>query len=128
MGKVYFNITKKFVDSKPDPADFKVDPKTGKPVAFVEFKADEPKVYAELGRVYLQMKSYPEAKKQLDHALALDPENYEANFALLRFYSFTDDPRREEQSKRFADIKKNREKLYLESMRVIEARPETESP
>ncbi|TCK75867.1 tetratricopeptide repeat protein [Acidipila rosea] len=91
-------------------------------------KADEPKVYAELGRVYLQMKSYPEAKRQLDHALALDPDNYEANFALLRFYSFTNDPRREEQSKRFADIKKNREKLYLESMRVIEARPQTESP
>jgi cytochrome c-type biogenesis protein CcmH/NrfG len=89
-------------------------------------KPDEPKPYAELGRVYMQMKNYPEAKKQLDRALGLDPDNYEANLALLRFYSYTGDPRREEQSKRFAEIKKNREKDYLESMRQIEIRPGAE--
>lgn len=89
-----------------------------------KLKPDEAEVFAELGAVYLQMRNYPEAKKQLDHALALDANSYEANFALLQLYAFTHDPRREEQSKKFEAVKGTNAEQYREAMRVIEIRPQ----
>jgi tetratricopeptide (TPR) repeat protein len=86
--------------------------------------ADQPEVLAELGQVYLQMKNYIEAKKQLDRAVALDSESYAANFGLLQLYLRTGDTRSEEQSKRFDSVKDKNEEQYREMMRVIEIDPQ----
>jgi tetratricopeptide (TPR) repeat protein len=87
-------------------------------------KPDQPEVLAELGQVYVQMKRYAEAEKQLDRAVALDADSYPGNFGLLQLYARTGDPRREAQSKRFDAIKGKSEEQYREMMRVIEIQPQ----
>jgi tetratricopeptide (TPR) repeat protein len=86
---------------------------------------DQPEILAELGQVYLQMRNYPAAEKELDRSLVLDPDGYTANFALLQLYAFNHDPRRTEQAKKFDAIKGKNEEEYRETMRVIEVRPES---
>jgi tetratricopeptide (TPR) repeat protein len=85
---------------------------------------DRPDVLGELGQVFIASHEYREAQTYLDRAVALDPENYGANFGLLQLYARTGDPRREEQSKRFDQIKSNDEQHYQEMMRIINVRPE----
>jgi tetratricopeptide (TPR) repeat protein len=85
---------------------------------------NRPDVLAELGQVFIASHEYGEAKTYLDRAVALDPENYGANFGLLQLYARTGDPRREEQSKHFDAIKENDEQHYQEMMRIIDVRPE----
>ena len=89
----------------------------------VGLNPNQPDVLAELGQVYLQMKLYVDAKKQLDRAVALDANNYSANFGLLQLYARIGDSRREDQSKRFDEIKQEYQDDLRETMRVIEARP-----
>lgn len=67
---------------------------------------------------------YREAQTYLDHAVAIDAENYGANFGLLQLYARTGDARREEQSKHFDQIKAKDEEHYQEMMRIISVRPE----
>jgi tetratricopeptide (TPR) repeat protein len=85
---------------------------------------DQPEVLAELGQVYMQLKKYAEAEKMLGRAVALDADSYPGNFGLLQLYARTNDPRREEQSKRFDAIKGKSEEQYREMMRVIEIQPQ----
>ena len=85
---------------------------------------DRPDVLGELGQVFIASHEYREAQSHLDRAVALDPENYGANFGLLQLYARTGDPRREEQSKRFDEIKRNDEQHYQEMMRIINVRAE----
>ncbi len=89
----------------------------------VALKPDQAEALAELGQVYVQTRNYPEAEKQLDRALAISPDNYAANFSLLQLYARTGDSRREQQSKRFDEIKSKNETQYQEMMRIIEVRP-----
>ena len=91
-------------------------------------KPGQPEVFAELGQVYLQMRNYGEAEKQLNRAIALDANSYAANFALLQLYAHNHDPRLEEQSKKFEAIQGKNEAQYQEAMRVIEIRPQNGSP
>jgi tetratricopeptide (TPR) repeat protein len=86
---------------------------------------DRPDVLAELGQVFFASHEYGEAQTYLDRAVAHDPENYGANFGLLQLYARTGDPRREEQSKHFDEIKTKDEQNYQEMMRIINVRPET---
>jgi tetratricopeptide (TPR) repeat protein len=76
-------------------------------------------VLAELGQLAIASRRYPDAQKYLDQAIALEPENYAANFALLQLYARTSDPRREQQSKRFDEVKSKDEQHYQEMMRII---------
>lgn len=85
---------------------------------------DQPEVIAEMGADYFWLKRYDEAKASLRRALQLDPENYVANYTLLRLYSQTGDPLRQDQAKKFAALRTQREDQYRDAMRVIEARPE----
>lgn len=87
-------------------------------------KPDQPEVSAELGEAYLRLKDYPAATTQLHRALELDTDSYTANYALLRLYAQTGDPRRTEQAARFAALRKQDEEQYRDAMRVIETRPE----
>jgi uncharacterized protein HemY len=85
---------------------------------------NRPDVIAELGQVYVQLKKYADAEKQLNQAIALDADNYAANFGLLQLYARTGDTRREAQSKRFDEVKDKSQEQNREAMRVIEIRPE----
>ena len=85
---------------------------------------DRPDVLAELGQVFFASHEYQKAQTDLDRAIARDPENYAANFGLLQLYARTGDPRREEQSRRFDEIKSNDEQHYQEMMRIISVRAE----
>ncbi len=89
-----------------------------------QLKPDRPETLAELGQVYVQQHKYPQAEKELERALAISPDNYAANFGLLQLYARTADPRREQQSKRFDEIKSTSESQYQDMMRIIEIRPE----
>ena len=86
---------------------------------------DRADVLGELGQVYIASHDYGEAQACLDRAVSHDPENYAANFALLQLYARTGDPRREEQSKHFDQIKSADEEHYQEMMRIIDVRPES---
>jgi tetratricopeptide (TPR) repeat protein len=81
-------------------------------------------ILAELGQALIASHAYKEAKTYLDHAIAIDPQSYAANFAMLQLYARTGDPRREEQAKRFDEIKVKDEEHYQEMMRILEVRPE----
>jgi tetratricopeptide (TPR) repeat protein len=85
---------------------------------------DRPDVLGELGQVSIASHDYPQAQAYLDRAVSQDPENYGANFGLLQLYARTADPRREQQSKRFDEIKSKDEETYQDMMRTIELRPE----
>ena len=85
---------------------------------------DRPDVLGELGQVFIASHDYREAQVLLDRAVSQDPENYGANFGLLQLYARTGDPRREQQSKRFDEIKAKDEERYQEMMRTIDLRPE----
>jgi tetratricopeptide (TPR) repeat protein len=87
-------------------------------------KPDQAEVLAELGQVYVEMKKYPEAERELDRAVQLDAENYTANFGLLQIYTRTGDMRREEQLKRFRAIRDKNEEQYREMVRAIEIHPQ----
>ncbi len=87
-------------------------------------KPDRPDVLAELGQVLIASHDYPGAQTYLDRAVAKDPENYGANFGLLQLYARTGDPRREEQSKHFDEIKNKDEEHYQEMMRILDVRPQ----
>lgn len=83
-------------------------------------KADQPDVLAELGQICLTQRNYPQATTYLDRAVALDKDNYAANFGLLELYARTSDPRRQQQSARFDAIKDKREQWDRDMMRVLE--------
>ncbi len=85
---------------------------------------DRADVLGELGQVYIASHDYGQAQACLDRAVSRDPENYGANFALLQLYARTGDPRREQQSKRFDEIKSQDEEHYQEMMRTLDLRPE----
>jgi tetratricopeptide (TPR) repeat protein len=85
---------------------------------------DRPDVLAELGQVFIASHDYGQAQVCLGRAVSHDPENYGANFGLLQLYARTGDPRREQQSKRFDEIKGKDEEHYQEMMRTIDLRPE----
>ena len=67
--------------------------------------ADSPHVLAKLGEIYMVAHKYSEAALCLDHAVALDRDNYAANFGLLQLYARTNDQRRDQQFRRFDEIK-----------------------
>ena len=93
----------------------------------VTVRPDQPDVLAELGQIYVTMRDFTQAAAYLNRALALDKDNYAANFGLLELYARTSDPRREQQSARFDDIKNKREQMERDMMRVLEIRKDGES-
>jgi cytochrome c-type biogenesis protein CcmH/NrfG len=90
-------------------------------------RPDQPDTLAELGQISVTKREFSQASDYLDRAVKLDPDNYGANFGLLQLYARTADPRRDQQSKRFDEIKKEKEEQNRETMRAIEIRP-SESP
>lgn len=79
---------------------------------------------AELGQICVQNRDYAQASSYFDQALRADPDNYAANFGLLQLYARTSDPRRDQQSHRFDQIRNMQQEQQKEMMRVIEIRPD----
>ena len=78
---------------------------------------------AELGQISVQRHDFSQADTYLNQALHQDPDNYAANFGLLQLYARTGDARREQQSRRFDEIKTMRDERERQMMRAIEIRP-----
>ena len=84
---------------------------------------DQADALAELGSISVQRRDFTQAATYLEQALHKDPDNYAANFALLQLYAQTGDSRREQQSRRFDEIKSMRDERERQMMRAIEIRP-----
>jgi tetratricopeptide (TPR) repeat protein len=82
-------------------------------------RPDQPDVLAEIGQAYVANRDYPRAGVALERAVQLDPDDYGANFGLLQLYARTNDPRREQQAKRFKEIRNKRDEREDDVMRVI---------
>jgi tetratricopeptide (TPR) repeat protein len=89
-------------------------------------RPDQPDVLAELGQISITKRNFTQAAAFLNRAIQLEPENYSANFGLLQLYARSGDPRREQQSKRFDEIKNRKEQWNRDVMRVLEIRPSDE--
>ena len=78
---------------------------------------------AELAHVHIRLQQYEKARRELEQAAALDPENFRVNANLLILYQRTKDPRANAQQARFEDIKKKRSEYEQLLWRTIEIRP-----
>ena len=83
----------------------------------------QPDSLAELGQICVQSRDFEQASTYLNQALRNEPDNYAANFGLLQLYARTGDPRRDQQAKRFDQVKELKQEQEKEMMRVIEIRP-----
>jgi tetratricopeptide (TPR) repeat protein len=90
-------------------------------------RPNQPDVLAELGQISVASRNYTQATDYFDRAIKLESDNYAANFGLLELYARTGDPRREQQSKRFEEIKGRMEQWNRDAMRVLEIRPNAEA-
>lgn len=86
-----------------------------------------PDSLAELGQICVQNRDFGQASTYLNQALRTDPDNYAANFGLLELYARTGDSRRDQQAKRFEQVKEMKQQQEKEMMRVIEIRPNDEA-
>ncbi len=79
--------------------------------------------YTELARVYIGKEQLPAARTAVDRALALDPDDFQANSALLTILQLTHDPGVEAQAAhlRTLDAERSRRRELL--LRTIEVKP-----
>jgi tetratricopeptide (TPR) repeat protein len=84
-------------------------------------------VLAELGQIAVAEGNNAEASAYLDRAMQLDPDNYAGNYGLLLLYARTHDPRRDQQAKRFEEIKGKKDARDMEMMRSLEIRRDGKS-
>jgi tetratricopeptide (TPR) repeat protein len=82
-----------------------------------------PESWIELARVRLRQGFVNEARTDITQALALDPENFQANSALMALYQKTHDPRAEQQSARLQKLDQERSKRQQLMYRSIEVKP-----
>lgn len=78
---------------------------------------------AEMGQISVQRREFGPAETYFGEALRKEPDSYAANFGLLQLYARTGDARREEQSRRFEQIKGLRDEQERQMMRALEIRP-----
>jgi len=89
----------------------------------LQARPDYADAYAELGLIHLKQREYASAQEALQKALKLNPDSYAANLNLMILYQRTKNPRAEEQTKRFEQVKEERARQAREFMRTIEVRP-----
>ncbi len=90
-------------------------------------RPDQPVALSELGQVHLTDQDYPNAEKDFARALENDPDNYLANYGMLQIYVRTGDARREQQMRRFEEIRNLKDERDRQMMRVIQIRPDGSS-
>ena len=89
----------------------------------LQARPDYADAYAEMGLVQMKQKEYAPAAEALEKALKLRPDGYAANLNLLILYQRTKNPKAEEQSKRFEQLKEERAQRAMEFLRTIEVKP-----
>jgi tetratricopeptide (TPR) repeat protein len=82
---------------------------------------------AELGQIAVTQNNYADASAYLDQAVQIDPDNYGANYGLLLLYARINDPRRNQQAKRFEEVKNKKDAGELEMTRLFEIRRDGKS-
>lgn len=80
--------------------------------------------YAEMGLVHLKQKDYRTSRADLQKALEINADNYTANLNLMVLYQRTQDPKADEQAKRFEKLSKERAQRVKDFLRTIQVRPE----
>jgi len=80
--------------------------------------------WAERGIIHLRQRDLPQAEKDLQKCLELDPDNYLGNLNLLALYQRTKDARQQAQALRVKDLDAAREVKTEEFRRVIRVQPE----
>jgi len=90
-------------------------------------RPDQPVALAELGQIHLTDQDYTHAEAEFERALKNDPDNYLANYGLLQVYARTGDARREQQMRRFEEVRNLKDEHDRQMMRVIEIRPDGSS-
>jgi tetratricopeptide (TPR) repeat protein len=78
--------------------------------------------YTELARTRLRQGRIDQAQSALDRALALDPESFQANSALLALFQRTHDPRATEQAARLQKLDSERSRRWELMLRNIEVK------
>jgi type IV pilus assembly protein PilF len=78
---------------------------------------------AEMGLVHLKQKDYVAARNDLQAALQINPDNYAANLNLLILYQRTQDPKTDEQDRRFKQISQQRAQRVRDFLRTIQVVP-----
>lgn len=79
--------------------------------------------HAELALIYCDRREWPQARKEAETALKLDPDSFKANQAMMRIYREEKDPRTAEQAKRLEAIAHNRDEKLNLLLRTVEVRP-----
>jgi tetratricopeptide (TPR) repeat protein len=79
--------------------------------------------YIELAVVQIRRKEYQAAEQNLNNALRLSPDNYQANFNLLFLFKRTNDSRAEEQARRLGALQRAGEERERMLMRALDIHP-----
>ena len=79
--------------------------------------------YTQLARVRMRQGRLQPARAALDKALAIDPDSYQANTALLALYQRTRDSRKDEQTARLRTLDERRSAKAELMLRTIEVKP-----
>jgi len=90
-------------------------------------RPDQPVAMSELGQIHFTDQDYTNAEKDFERALKNDPDNYLANYGLLQIYARTGDARREQQMRRFEEVRNLKDERDRQMMRVIEIHPDGSS-
>lgn len=88
-----------------------------------ELLPDFSESHTELARVLMLEGKLPEARAELDRAIQLDPESFQANEQLLVLYRRTHDPVAEEQAEIVKKLDEERSKRAELMLRTVEVRP-----
>jgi tetratricopeptide (TPR) repeat protein len=79
--------------------------------------------YTELGRIRMRQGQVEAARAAIEHALALAPDSFQANTALLALYQRIHDPRAQDQAVRLRNLDELQSKRLELMMRSIEVKP-----
>ena len=89
----------------------------------IELMPDFAESHTELARVYMLQKNLDKAKTELDNALRIDANSFQANLQLLVFYRRTHDARAADQAELVKKLDEERSRRAELMLRTVEVRP-----
>ena len=89
----------------------------------IQASAANADVWAELGLIDTRQERYADAERDLNKALAIDPDNYLATVNLTALFTRTKDPRKDAQAARLAALQEKRTAKAQDFLRIIEVVP-----
>ncbi len=89
----------------------------------IQVSAANADVWAELGLIDTRQERYADAERDLNKALAIDPDNYLATVNLTALFTRSKDPRKDAQAARLAALQEKRTAKAQDFLRIIEVAP-----